>query len=269
MDTHVDMAPGREAGSEPEGPAQPRLRYVVPAIVAALVLAPGIILGAPIKHAFSNFVTGLQNGDAPDEIEAVDSSLWLDVKAENPADLFIRIVGGARAIPVSWSVPLAAPGSPGFLRVADAQADDATFEDASAALADMQAETSGTPPTPAVETQASGGSSSLGGPGSGFGGRFNSGSSGFSGAGIGGGGGGDGGGSSAGGGGGGSSAGGVDSSLADAVASTDGSDPDGSLLDASASAVAGVPEPSSWAILILGFGGAGAMVRRRRARQLD
>jgi len=38
-----------------------------------------------------------------------------------------------------------------------------------------------------------------------------------------------------------------------------------SVGDAIAEPTGGIPEPSSWALMILGFGGAGAVVRRRRA----
>jgi hypothetical protein len=45
---------------------------------------------------------------------------------------------------------------------------------------------------------------------------------------------------------------------------------DGNLRDFSVTTVSGtfsgaIPEPATWALMILGFGGAGAMLRRRKA----
>ncbi len=46
---------------------------------------------------------------------------------------------------------------------------------------------------------------------------------------------------------------------------TDGNDNIGPLLDAVAlSTLATVPEPAGWTLMILGFGGVGAVLRRRR-----
>lgn len=113
----------------------------------------------------------------------------------------------------------------------------------------------------------------------GAGGLFTSISSGACGGGSGGFGGGGGGGGYSGGGGGGFSGGGggayaggggggsfLAASATDAVLTAGANTGDGSASIDLFSVTGGVPEPSSWAMLITGFGGIGAMLRRRRLR---
>ena len=260
METPVQTAAGAEAGLPPEGPMRRRLKRAAPVVLAALVLAPGVLLAEPLQQAFANWVIV---ADAPTpatagfEGEGGAPSLRRDSYRphRDAASAVGRTTRGAVAVAPPCDLP--------FLKLADLQealpsggADQtATLGDDDGLGVQTQAHTSAGDGLMAGQTMGDGRSLGGGVFGSGgFGGGLASGGMG---------------------GGGGPGAAGSPGPLAsstqaagpDAGTSLFGLDP--SQLANAPDALSAVPEPTTWVSMILGFGLIGAARRRRRGERLQ
>ena len=259
MKTPVQTAAGAEAGLPPEGPARRRLKRAAPVVLAALVLAPGVLLAEPLTQAFANWVIV---DDAPTPVTAAFEG---EVGAPSiPRDSYRphrdAASAVARATRGAVAVAVAPPRDLPFLKLADLQealpsggADQtATLGDDDGLGVQTQAHTSAGDGL--MAGQAMGGGLSLGG------GAFRSGGFG-GGMGMGGGGGPGAAGSS------GPLASSTQAAGPDVGTSLFGVDP--SQLANAPDALSAVPEPTAWVSMILGFGLIGAALRRRRGERLQ
>ncbi|MGZ6038462.1 MAG: PEPxxWA-CTERM sorting domain-containing protein [Phenylobacterium sp.] len=251
MERHIQSATGPQAGSPQRSPETGRRKPGLPVFLAVLVLAPGVLLAAPLRQAFSQFMVTASDSKTTPSFEQVLDEGRARRHAQSRRPVSGVAGAGGRAALARSVVATAQPGRDGLLRLADFETGVAGGSDAAAAtlsgddgedalMASAQAQSlDDTTSGPAVI----GGGARGAGSGGGFGGF----------------------------GGGGGAAG------AQAGTPPGGADPAGSALgpDSPAGhlpqlgnglgALSAAPEPAAWVSLILGFGLTGAVLRRRRS----
>jgi uncharacterized membrane protein YgcG len=247
MDPQLQITTGSQTGSPDEAPEFGPRRRMLPVVLAVVVLAPGVLLAAPLKHAFANFMVGAN----PDATAVDEEPVGDGGGAHRRADALHRHAAGSTGAGRATHVPAAA--SPwarvGMLKLADLQTDILnSSDDADATLVgDGGGDDLMSKRRDPISADLTSGSFVMSGhsQGGGFGGGLD----------AGGGGGGSGG-----------RAAPARSETAGLGNSTPGPDTltdDPSLLGTAPGALSGAPEPAAWISLILGFGLTGAVLRRR------
>jgi len=254
MEAHVQIANAGQAGSPSEPTRTRRLKRTLPVALAALVLAPGVLLAAPLRQALDNLVVATTASKVMLDLEPLMDEGRVHRRAESHRHIADGEGGGGGVARPPVLTEARQSAREGLLKLADFQATVASQGTDGALVGDEQDDGA---------LMAAGGrrSSDMASDASAIGGaapiRASSAYGGGFGSGLGGGGG----------------VGARAGALADgspagpggSISGSDDATPALTPLSNGLSALSAAPEPAAWMSLILGFGLTGAMMRRRHS----